>query len=391
MLWYALLIPCVLSILAFLIWHKQIIWQEMLLPTIASFVFILVSYYTIKSRSMEDIEYNGYVVKYATYHEYWSTWVEQTCSYTTCNGYDSKGNCTGYTTHYYDCSYCDENAAYWEAVDANDNHFSISQAKYLDLMKKWKATPKFQELNRDIETYRSCGVDGDMYYINWNNDINTSECSVIKVPFVNPVKVSHSAFQYPVISDKEAKKLGLYQYPEFYGKYRQQAILGMDSILSFAKYYKTNIQTKLEYINGYLGPKNKVKVFTLLFRDKPIDIAFKQEAYWSGGNQNELVVCIGLDNSGTIQWVKPFSWCDNKRIIVDTREDIAELKILNPHALYNIYEDNIQKYYHYKSFKDFNYLRFEPTMGQILFVYIGTIIVSILCLWWCIKNEFENE
>lgn len=137
--------------------------------------------------------------------------------------------------------------------------------------------------------------------------------------------------------------------------------------------------------------KKKVKIFTLIFYNKPIDIAFKQEQYWEGGNQNELVVCIGINDTLGIDWVKPFSWCDNKRILVDTREDIAELKRLNIDSVYSVYMKNVPLFFHYKSFKDFNYLTFEPTTGQIAFVYIMTLIVTLLCIWAEIKNNLFGD
>ena len=49
-----------------------------------------------------------------------------------------------------------------------------------------------------------------------------------------------------------------------------------------------------------------------------------------------------------------------------------------------------EKYFKYKSFKDFNYLTFEPTAGQLLFVYFITIVVSVGCLIWCVKNNLNN-
>jgi hypothetical protein len=388
MIWYALAIPCIFTLIAYFIWHSKFVIFELFIPLIASFFTILISYYTLKNVNMRDVEYNGYVIKEARYYEYWESWEERTCSYTTCNGYDSKGHCTGYTTHYYDCSYCDNNSAYWVAIDNFGHNFYISEEKYKQLIQKWSATPEFNELNRNIDYHGSCGQDGDMYSIKWDNKIETSECSVIEVPFENIVKVSHSAFQYPQISDEEADTLKLYRYPEHYDYYKQPAILG----LSQYQFADTNyIRTKFEFLNGNLGPSNKVKVFTLLFKNKPIDIAFKQEAYWSGGNQNELVVCIGLKDDFSIEWVKPFSWCDNKRIIVDTREDIANLKYFDTDSIYNIYESNINKYFHYKSFKDFNYLTFEPTVTQIVFVYFITLAITILTLWFCIKNDLTNN
>lgn len=385
MIWYALLIPIVLSIISYVIWNKFFIWWELLIPIGASFLAILISYYSLKYVSMKDIEYNGYTIVEARYYEPWETWVEQTCTRTYACGTDSKGNIR-YCIETYDCSYCDYNSAYWIAIDNFGHHFSISESKYKSLITKWSTIPKFNELNRSINYNFTCGKDGDMYSIKWNNKIETSECSVLEVSFENIVKVSHSAFQYPQITNEQADSLKLFHYPKQYDYYKQNAILGLNQFNIPNKEY---IQTKFEYLNGNMGPKNKVKLFVLLFKNKPIDIAFKQEAYWDGGNQNELVVCIGLNDKLKIDWVKPFSWCDNKRIIVDTREDISKLRTFKPDSIYSICESNINKYFHYKSFKDFNYLTFEPTIGQLLFVYILTIIISVGCLIWCIKNNMN--
>ncbi len=387
MIWYALLIPIILTILSYLIWHKFFIWQELLIPTGVSLIAILISYYSLKYVDMKDVEYNSYVIVEARYYEPWETWRKRTCSYTTCTGSGKTRICH---THYYDCSYCDYTSARWIAIDNFGHEFTISKDKYNSLIKKWSATPKFNELNRSINYHGGCGKDGDMYSIIWDGKIETSECSTVEKPFQNILKVNHSAFQFPDISEEQADSLHLYHYPGFYDYYKQRAILGLEYI-GYNHKEGNPIQTKFEYLNGHLGPKNKVKVFTLLFLNKPIDIAFKQEAYWDGGNQNEVVVCIGLNHKKQIEWVKPFSWCDNKRIIVDTREDIANLKTFKPDEIYKIYENNIGKYYHYKSFKDFNYLSFEPTFGQLIFVYLLTIIISCLSLWFCIKNEINPQ
>jgi hypothetical protein len=385
MIWYALLIPVILTILSYVIWHKFFIWWELLIPSSISLLAIIISYYSLKYVDMKDVEYNGYIVTEARYYESYETWVSKTCSYTTCSGSGKSRTCV---THYYDCSYCDYNSAYWVVIDNFGHEFSITEKKYKELIKKWSATPKFNELNRSINYHGSCGKDGDMYSIKWNGKIETSECSVLEKPFQNILKVNHSAFQYPNITDEQADSLKLYHYPKFYDTYKQKAILGLE-LTGLSRQIRDSIETKFEYLNGNLGPKNKVKTFTLIFKNKPIDIAFKQEAYWDGGNQNEVVICIGLNTFNKLDWVKVFSWCDNKRIIVDIREDMMELKYFKPNEIYSIYDNNIHKFFKYKSFKDFNYLTFEPTIGQILFVYILTIIISVLCIIFCIKNDIQ--
>lgn len=388
MIWYALFIPLIITLVGYLLFKHKFAWWELFVGPIICLIIIVSSFYSMKSKALADVEYNGYVIVEARYYEYWSTYVEQTCSYTTCNGTDSKGNCTGYTTHYYDCSYCDTNDAYWVMIDSGGHSIPITEEKYKALIKKWNATPEFNELNRDINTHGGCGQDGNMYSIRWNNRIATSETSTYEKDFVNILKCNHSAFNFPVITESEAKKKGLYNYPKITPSCKQRAVLGLDSIKIPKKNYTL---TKLNYLNGKMGASSKVRVFTLFFVDKEIDIAFLQEAYWDGGNQNELVVCIGTDKFGNIKWVKPFSWCDNKRICVDTREDIMNIKKVNVDKMYEIYKTNILKFWHYKSFKDFNYLSFEPTTGQLIFVYVLTTIISLLITIWCIMNGVQEE
>jgi hypothetical protein len=381
-LWFALVVPVIVTFIGYYYWHHKITILELVIPIALSIIAITISYFTLKEKNIQDVEYNGSLVVEARYYEYWSTWVDQTCTRTyDCGTKESPRTCT----EYYDCSYCDRNSAYWQVILANGHVMNVSESKWNELVKKWNTTPQFVDLERRIVKNGSCGEDGNMYRIRWNGRIETSESAVWTVNFRNPVKISHSAFRYLPMTDKEASDQGLYQYPKFKSYLRQ------DALLSYDFEFKEIDHLQLEYINGLLGPRNKVKTFTLLFKNKPVDVAFKQEQYWEGGNQNELVVCIGVDDSLRIQWVQPFSWCDNKRINVETREDIAELGLFKAQNVAAIYYKNIPKYFKYKSFKDFNYLRFEPTMSQILWVYFITLIVSVLATVFIVKNDLDPE
>jgi hypothetical protein len=164
-------------------------------------------------------------------------------------------------------------------------------------------------------------------------------------------------------------------------------VLGLDSIIYEDKH---GLMKRLDYLNGTFGKQYKVKVFTLFFKNKDIQTSFLQEAYWDGGNQNEIVVCIGVDEKGKFNWIRPFSWCDNKRVVIDIRDDLMESTIKTPEFIYQTYVDAIQRNWHYKSFEDFNYLTFQPSTGQLIFVYILTLVISVICVIWVIKNEFKH-
>lgn len=385
MIWYALIIPILAAVIGWVLFKNKIVWWEILIPVFASALFILISYYTMKSITLADVEYNSYIVTEARYYESWETWRKKTCSrtYTTGSGKHR-------TTHtvYYDCSYCDYNSEYYVMIDSYGNEIRISEAKYESLIKLWKANPKFVEINRDIDYRGSCGKDGDMYRIVWNRDINTSITTTHTKSFTNILKSNHSAFNYPTIEKDKARISGLYEYPEIGDYDYQTSVVGIQNLNSKSR---AKIVKTLDYINGAYGYKYKVKVFTLFYKNKDIDIAFQQEAYWDGGNQNEIVVCVGLNNLGEIEWVKPFSWCDNKRVLIDIREDLMETPIKDEKVFYKVYMDAITNNWHYKSFEDFNYLSFEPTSGQLWFVYILTILISIGFVYWAVVNDEKPE
>lgn len=386
--WFALFIPLLACGIALRFFKSYFAWWEYPLITLSVTLVILLCKFGVKTSLVKDTEYWGSMVVEARYYEYWESYVHQTCSYTTCDGYDDKGNCTGYTTHYYDCSYCDHNPAYWKAYDDAGNDWRISEEYYNYLKDKWSAKPRFVDMDRSIDNYGSCGQDGNMYSIGWNRLIETSEASVTKHTYTNKVQASHSAFKLAHISTKEAKKLGLYPYPDFYNYYKQKVILGLDSIYTPQEIYR--IETRFQYFNGKYGAINKIKLFICLFYDKPMGISYKQEAYWDGGNQNELVICIGLNRATReIQWVRPFSWTDRKRLLVDSREDIASIGKFEPTLVFNAIEQAVAPNGNvYKDFKkDFNYLTVDLPGWSLWLIWILTIAVTGGNWWWCFKND----
>src|ERR1044072_565620 len=364
-IWLAMLIPVIACVFAMKYGGKKFVWWEFLLPTIGSFILIAIIKFSTEASQLHDIQYRGGIITQARYTEAWTTWVKRRCSRTTYTG--SGKNRRSHTT-YYDCSYCDEHAAYWEAIDDQGHTFSISEDKYNELKKRWSAIPQFVELNRDIRTknglFNSCGKDGDAYTVDWNKDMLTVETSTWETSYENHVQCSKSNFNIKEIDDEKAKKFGLYQYPAVDG-YLQKVILGIDSLNFLQPQYKRGAEKMFEYFDGYYGPRRKIRVYILLFFNQPINIATKQKDYWANGNKNEVGICIDVDkNTGAINWVVPFSWTENKRIAVDLREDISNLKTLNFRRLYKVVEES-NKSFKYRDFSKFDYLSVDASTGEI--------------------------
>lgn len=382
MLYSAFLIPIIISVIGFFLFSKRIVWWEIFINLVATCLIIMGAYAIFEKITVADNEFNGYLITEARYYEPWETYVHRTCYRTVSCG----KNCT--TTVAYDCSYCDRNSAHYQLVDTGGNVFSVSESEYDMYVNMWNHNkPQFVELNRDIEYYGGCGEDGDMYKVTWNGLIENSVTSTLNISYDNILQTNNSAFDYPIIKEEDAKKIGLFDYPKI-NSYYQQSVLGLSGF-DFAN--KKYFSKRIDYINGLYGKKYSCRVYILLFKDKDIDIAFKQEAYWSGGNRNELVICLGLDKNANIKWVKPFSWTKNKNILPNLREDLMECgNLQNSEKIANSIEKNVIKYFKWRDFaEDFKYLSYIPTTNQLITIYILSIITSVFILLWSIKNE-EN-
>jgi hypothetical protein len=364
-------------------------WWEYLLPFFGTAIFVIIikaiSFYS----EVSDKEYWGSTLQKVEYYEYWETWVRKTCTERYACGTDSKGN-TQYCTRLVDCSECEEHPAYWKAYDDQGNDWRVDKATYTKLQKQWKSRENFVEMDRDIDDHGRCGQDGDMFFITWDKNPLSSENSTFEHSYKNKVQASRSTFNYSKVTKKEAEKAGLYDYPDVSGEtLRQNSILGLDRV-TLPK--EKEGQQLMEYFNGYHGPKDKARVFVLLFNGNPMSIAKKQEAYWIGGNKNELVICIGLQkNTDKISWVYPFSWTDNKRILVDTREDIANMKNLDLVEMSHVLDNVISGNFRYKEFEDFDYLTVDTPRWALWTSFCIAVFLSLGISWWSTTNEYEEE
>lgn len=357
----------------------------------SSFLVLLVSQ-IYQSNMMEDEEFRSSIVIEARFYEEWETWVEKTCSRQVVCGEDcstdsqGKRSCsTRYCTEYYDCSYCDNNPEYWEAYDNRGHSWNISQSEYNFLVQKWSSPKQFVDLNRSILKHYSCGKDGDMYSARWDGNVFKTESYNWKTSFVNRTKLSKSAFNFKQIEKPEADSLKLYHYPDING-YKQPYILGADK-LKLSPSQLDSVVTLSKHFNGYHGPTNKLHLFILIFDNKSQSIALKQEEYWEGGNQNELVVCIGQDK-GKILWVKAFSWTDNKKVLVDIREDISELDTLNLFKVFDILHSDVNQHFKYKNLnKDFEYLDVDLSVSIIIWIWVIVLIFNVLLVVFIINRQ----
>lgn len=199
--------------------------------------------------------------------------------------------------------------------------------------------------------------------------------------YKNKVKASRSIFKFDDIDYQQARKLGLFEYPDIV-LYDQNPVLGLK--------IPKNQEKAMRWLNGYYGERKQFRVFVLFFTNKPEEIVEKQRSYWQGGNKNELVVCVGIDKNKNVKWCNAFSWCDSPVVGVKSRDWFMSNPVnLEKYAEY--IGPIVEKEWHRKNFEDFDYLTIELTDGQYWAIIVLLLIFNIGMSFWIVTNNYKND
>jgi len=356
------LIPIIFAVILFIFFRTKVVWWEYLILIGPSMIITGLIQFGMISSSTSATEYLGDIVSEVRYYEPWNEWITETCSSTTT---DSKGN--SHTT-YYDCSHSVSHSSRWVQITSTGKYYDISHEEFDRLTKIWSTPINFVDMYRDYYTR-----DGDMYCKTFDNNVLTSKTVTKSHNYTNKIKNSYSIFGFNKIDEKEAKKLGLYDYPKLYDND------GSDNQSPFLGYKPTKNQLiEWQYINGTFGPISQIRIFLVFFYNKPLSIVQQQRSYWIGGNKNELVYCFGLDSvSKKIQWVDAFSWSDKPAMEVNFRSFYTGKDKVNLDELSIWTQNSIPKYWSRKQFKDFDYIDVKLSDKQLLWLFIIVMIINL--------------
>lgn len=362
LIWFCLIVPVCTVIVLLLKFKEQVVWWEFLLTFLASILFISLAKLTVDTIQTSDEEYWGGWVVRAEYYEPWDELVTYTETTT-----DSKGRTqTRVKTR------VDYHPAKWEVIDSNGQRLSVNSNTFMQLCSQF-GNKSFVDLRRNYHH-----TDGDMYHTDFpNND-------AILVPvttahrYENRVAVSDSIMNFPEVNPAD---YSLFEYPTIRGFYE------CDSILGSGDTTQSTANKLLNFWNAKLGASRQVRILILMFKNQPLQAGLDQESYWKGGNKNEFVITIGVNDNNEIQWCHPFSWTEVEQLKVETRNYIVSQKNLNLHNVVSYIVPEIQKKWIRKQFSDFSYISVDPPLWAVILVLFLTIGVNVAVGYWTIKNE----
>lgn len=375
------LIPVAFAILLFIFYRHRTQWWEVSIPMVATVLFVLIAKYICVQSLIMDTEWLG---GYVTEVQYYQPWDEEVpcrhpiyCSRTVCSGSGKSRSCHSESyvcghVHAYDVDYHSER---WEAKTTLMD-YGIERFRYDQLVAQFGTGKQFVDLHRNYHS-----IDGDMYSTKWGGQDETLEPVASSESYENRPKASHSIFHFNELDSSEIKQYKPFEYPPII-EHKQITLLGYEDRAALQQ---------LQVLNSRLGHSKQVRVYLLVFKNQPREAGYVQERYWQGGNMNEIVVCVGIDDNNNIQWGHTFSWTESTGVKIKIRREIEDEQNLDLTKIINTIQDEVKFEWKRKDFHDFDYINIDPTITQIIIIYILTILVNIGIAWWIIVNEFHDD
>ena len=457
----ALLIPILVTGIFYFFRKSNFAWWEFFIPIAAVLIAVVISKLIIDHSRVQFTEWWGSTVTAIYEEEPYNYWHHETCYRDVACGTDKDGN-TIYCSVPYDCSHQDDVGPSWSAKTNIGESFNISEKMHDELVRQFgnKKIPINSRHNyapRD----RAVGSNGTKfegkrvgetsyeYQTLWGGEDNKRKAYVSQHSYENRIKASDlTIFNIELVKEEEADSMGLFKYPPYEGGGLFHMTQGLEYPTILGGNVSKETQEKFKRLNGKFGASNQVRLWILVFENKPMSIAQYQENYWVKGNKNELVICIGKKGN-EIQWSHAFSWATSDVLTVEAKNKVLELytykdstikrnlpavipitkevkkkvlgktgeklpdvlplpqqvsadsviKVKSPYPVltektwddyYNYLNQNLSKFQR-RSFEEFSYLTVEPSTGALIFIYIFALVIAVGVNLWVINNEIDAD
>jgi hypothetical protein len=460
LVYLALFVPIIVTGIFYYFNKREFAWWEFFVPIAAVLFVTLISKALIDKSSVQFTEYWGSTVTGVYEEEPYNYWHSEMCSREVPCGTDKDGN-TEYCTEWYDCSHQDDVGPSWWAKTNINETFGITEKQHDELVAQFGTKKIAIDSRHNYAPRDKCvgssgtkfegkrvGETSYIYQTLWGGEDNRRKAYTSVHTYVNKIKASDlTIFNLKVVKEEQADSMGLFKYPPYKSGGWFSYTEGLEYPTILGGDVSKETQEKFKRLNGKFGPTNEIRLWILVFENKPMSITQYQQNYWVKGNMNELVVCIGKKGN-EIQWADAFSWAHSDALTSAVKNEVLNLytykdslvkrnipkvipvtkdmqkkvlgkagknlpanvvplpnqaqtdtiiKVKSAYPMltektwddyYNYLNQNLNQFQR-RSFEEFNYLKVEPSTGAIIFIFIFALAVSVGVNFWVIKNDIN--
>lgn len=339
--WFNIIIPVVFA-LYLVITNREYIWAEFGIQTGVSLAYALLMYSILFATTTDlmDKEYWNSKVNKLEYYESWTELVHYTEEVCSGSGKNRSCHTVSRTRH-------DYHAPYWKIETSNNESISIDKSQYSISAKEFGQTEK--------KLFRSDQVsfgDGNMFYVIPTKDIATS----VEHNYTNYVTAAKDNVIHTKVSQESidylVKKQKLKSYPGLYdGDYGETKL---NRIIDTVGIDTKEVKNYLDLASIDIGSKKQANPI-IYITDEDRSFKYALEQYWNKGKKNDIILILGVDKTGKIEWSDVIAWTNNTDFIVDCINEFKD-KNVNIDTI-KLFNDLIIKEYVRKPMQEFEYLK----------------------------------
>lgn len=319
-------------------------------------------------------EYLGSTVSGIYHEDGWTELVERTETKT-----DSKGN--SYTVKRIDEKWHREKYYFLTSLGSR---FDCGSDFYRLVERTWKLAPvRVSWRGEHIKHGIRYGTENEFSQLDYSQQENPDYWVPITESnsYCNKIRRSNSIFKFERIDRRQARELGLYDYP-FITDFDAPCILSYQCGYGIVD---DDVEKLFRKFNARIASQWEMRLYILLFpAEKGIAISEQQRAYWQGGNKNEFVVCVGIDAAGRVEWARTFSWADEQEIETQTSQRLMLNRNLDWQGFYDWLKWHLRDWRR-KEFKDFDYINVNLPLWQLLAILLLSTLENALALYLVIN------
>ena len=376
------LIPFIAALILLVGFHKKLVWWEYLVLIVPIIGIAIGTRAIMVECNASDTEYLGSYITKITHYEDWDEMVTVHHTRQVPCGKDANGN-TRYRTEHYttrERRYHPDKYRYILAGETDNswNEHWITKAEYDIIHARLASKDVFRDMHRDYHR-----IDGDAYDTYYDNTVEHMYDITTTNTYKNKIKAdqSHTIFKHVEYTPEEVKELGLYEYPTI-KNWDQNPIIGKTVPLA--------AQRQIKYVNAKYGKPYQFRVYILFFEGKDLEISELQKTYWQNGNKNELVVCLGTQRDSVV-WCNPFSWCDEPKLELMTRQYFIDNPKVDIEAYGKWLYSKVPSNWVRKEFSDFNYITIGLKTWQYIVLLAIVLLFTVFISIFLVMNTVTNE
>lgn len=346
---------------------KEVTWWEWLAGASIGFVMAAIFNVTISASMTSDIETWSGRVTAATFHPRWVEEYQQMHTRTVGSGKNKR------TEIYFTTEHRTHHKHWTHETTLGTGLFSagISESMFNSIVKKFQCPP--------IKTRaRKSGFDsGDPNIYVVRNKSGHVIPVVTTKHWTNRVQASPSVFTFAKVPDYA----DVYDYPSNPSVWVSGRLLGTAKEVGIYKW---------DQMNSRLGPTKKVNVIMVGFKPGTDTMAGQwQEAKWTGGKKNDLVITFAGSPGQKPEWVYTFGWTEQemvKRLIDGYLSEVAIDAAVIPSI-----EKYVRDHYTIKDWHKFDYLGVEPPGWTYLVFILVLTGAQVGFYFFAHMNDFKTR